>query len=165
MRWCLNSLCGRFLGEGEDKSSGRIIEAVLLVFITLKSLYFLRLFGEIAPLIDIIFVIISDIQWFVLIYLIGLLCFIMAFYIIGQNQKDLAILAEDDEMIPDYTTIIGAFDHVFRSSLGDFDTSFYFQDDMNYILVTLYIMMTFLMTIHLLNMLIAIMGDSFANNS
>ena len=39
----------------------RIIEAMLLVVITMKSLYFLRLFGEIAPLIDIIFVIIGDI--------------------------------------------------------------------------------------------------------
>lgn len=89
----------------------------------------------------------------------------MSFYIIGQNQKDLAVIADDEDMIPDYTTIYGAFDHVFRSSLGDFDTGFYFQDDMKYILVVLFIMMTFLMTIHLLNMLIAIMGDSFANNS
>jgi hypothetical protein len=67
----------------ENTVNARIVEAILLVWMTIKSLYFLRLFGEIAPLIDIIFVIVSDIKWFILIYVIGLLCFVMSFYIIG----------------------------------------------------------------------------------
>ena len=74
---------GLSFATGEVVVLQRILEALLLVFITLKSLYFLRLIGEIAPLIDIIFVIVNDIKYFMLIYMIGLLCFIMAFYIIG----------------------------------------------------------------------------------
>ena len=74
---------GLSFATGEVVVLQRILEALLLVVITLKSLYFLRLIGEIAPLIDIIFVIVNDIKYFMLIYMIGLLCFIMAFYIIG----------------------------------------------------------------------------------
>lgn len=69
--------------DEENVVQQRITEAFILVVITVKSLYFLRLFGEIAPLIDIVFVIISDIQSFVLIFLIAMLCFVMAFFIIG----------------------------------------------------------------------------------
>ena len=104
----------------------------------------------------------SDIQYFMLIYLIALLCFIMAFYIIGQNQKQLA---EDEYGIPPYATIIGAFDHVYLSSLGEFDSEYYWNNSMTPVLLFLFICMSFFMCIHLLNMLIAIMSDSFANNS
>ena len=49
----------------------RVFEAILIVAIFFKSLYFLRLIGEIAPLIDIIFTILSDIKYFMAIYLIS----------------------------------------------------------------------------------------------
>jgi hypothetical protein len=63
----------------------RIIEAFLTLLIYLKSLYFLRLVGNIAPIIDIIFVILNDIGHFMLIFTIGLIAFSHAFYIIGLN--------------------------------------------------------------------------------
>lgn len=112
----------RSFRDDEDKANKRIIEAVLLVLVTLKSLYFLRLFGEIAPLIDIIFMIMNDIYSFLLIYIIALLCFVVSYYILGQNQKDLATTEEE---VPYYSTMYGAWNHVFRSSLGDFDTDYY----------------------------------------
>jgi len=52
----------------------------------LKILYFLRLIGEIAPLIDIIFTIIYEIRYFMMIYIIGTFSFVFAFYSIGRNQ-------------------------------------------------------------------------------
>lgn len=64
----------------------RVFESILVVAIFFKSLYFLRLIGEIAPLIDIIFTIISDIKYFMAIYLISQLAFVFAFYSIGKNQ-------------------------------------------------------------------------------
>lgn len=74
-------------------------------------------------------------------------------------------MAETEDDIPSYATLVGALDHVFRSSLGDFDTDFYFDNDMTPILLFLFFAMSFIMLLHLLNMLIAIMGDSFANNA
>jgi len=61
----------------------RIFEATLTVFIWFKSLYFFRLVGEIAPLVEIIIVILGDIKYFMIIFIIGLIAFVQAFMIIG----------------------------------------------------------------------------------
>jgi hypothetical protein len=51
--------------------------------------------------------------------------------------------------------------------LGEFSTGDYLVPDnaMKPILVILFLLMSFFMCIHLLNMLIAIMGDSFTKNN
>ena len=77
----------------------------------LKILYFMRLIGEIAPLIDIIFTIIYEIRHFMSIYIIGSISFIYAFYSIGRNQAQIA--EGDEDAIPSYSTYPGAFDHVY----------------------------------------------------
>ena len=64
---------------------GRIMECCLFMLLLTKSLYFLQLIGEIAPLIDIIFVIMSDIKYFVVILGITMVAFVNAFYMIGKN--------------------------------------------------------------------------------
>ena len=92
----------------------------------LKILYFLRLIGEIAPLIDIIFTIIYEIRHFMMIYIIGTISFVYAFYSIGRNQEQIA--DGDEDAIPSYSTYLGAFDHVYLSSLGEFDTDLYLDN-------------------------------------
>ena len=141
----------------------RIFEALLTVMMMLKVLYFLRLIGEIAPLIDIIFTIVKDIKYFLAIFLIAQIAFIFAYYSIGRNQMDLA--GDDEDLIPGYSTYMGAINHVYLSSLGEFDTEIYFENDMTPILLPIFFLLSFFMCIHLLNMLIAIMGESFANNT
>ena len=71
--------------------------------------------------------------------------------------------SEEEQDIP-YATFEGAFDHVFESSLGGFNTNYYWGHKMTPITVFLYIAMSFFMCIHLLNMLIAMMGESFTEN-
>lgn len=100
----------------------RIIEAILSVMLWFKSLYYLSLVGEIAPLVDIIFVIFNDIKYFMVIFLIALIAFINAFYIIGRNQLDL-----NTEEVP-YATWMDAAHHVYLSSLGEFNTDAYMKD-------------------------------------
>ena len=55
--------------------------------------------------------------------------------------------------------------HVYLSSLGEFDNGAYHQDDMEPYLIFLFLLLSFFMCIHMLNMLIALMGESFAKNS
>jgi hypothetical protein len=76
---------------------------------------------------------------------------------------DLA--GDDEDLIPGYSTYMGAINHVYLSSLGEFDTDIYFNNPMTPFLAPLFLLLSFFMCIHLLNMLIAIMGDSFANNT
>jgi hypothetical protein len=49
-------------------------------------MYYMRLVTEIAPLVESIFVIMNDMLYFLLIFLIGIVAFSEAFYIIGKNQ-------------------------------------------------------------------------------
>lgn len=142
----------------------RIIEAILIVAILAKSLYFLRLIGEIAPLVDIIFKILGDIKYFVAIFGISLFAFVLAFLAIGKNQEHLALLDGDEDAIPGYATLMGSINHVYTASLGEFDTDSYFGHDMEPYCVILFFGLSFFMCLHMLNMLIAIMGDSFSSN-
>jgi hypothetical protein len=48
----------------------RKFEAMLTILMTFKLLYFLRLKEEIAPLIDILIIIIYEIRWFIVVMLI-----------------------------------------------------------------------------------------------
>jgi hypothetical protein len=64
----------------------RLIEAVLILMQWFKSLYYMRLVTEIAPLVESIFVIMNDMVYFLLIFLIGIVAFSEAFFIIGKNQ-------------------------------------------------------------------------------
>ena len=64
-----------------------------------------------------------------------------------------------------YTTFVGAFDHVYTSSLGELSTETYYIDEMSPVLIFLFMFMSFFMCIHLLNMLIAMMGESFTKNN
>ena len=110
-----------------------------------KSLYFLSLIGEISPLVDIMFRVCRDIKYFMVIFVIALVAFINAYYLIGKNQKEIFELklteweqrkaseegvgaeARPDGGAPAYSTWLGAAGHVYISALGEFDTGDYAQ--------------------------------------
>ena len=71
-----------------DVITQRKYEALLTVMMTVKILYFMRLIGEMAPLIDIMFTILKDIKWFFLIFLISEFAFMCAYYSIGRNVEE-----------------------------------------------------------------------------
>ena len=73
--------------------------------------------------------------------------------------------ADYEEIHIPYATYLDAFNHVYTSSLGELDTEMYYGDEMQPVLIILFLFMSFFMTIHLLNMLIAMMGESFAKNN
>lgn len=66
-------------------SNIRIVEAILILNMWFKSMYYMRLVTEIAPLVESIFVIMNDMLYFLLIFLIGIMAFSEAFFIIGKN--------------------------------------------------------------------------------
>jgi len=133
----------------------------------------MRLVAEISPLIESVFVILNDMSYFLLIFIIGIFAFSEAFYTIGKNQ---AMLKEEEldnagiphnpmEYEPSYATIGGALSDTYMSALGQLDISEYGGSPMTPILYVLFILLSFIMCIHLLNMLIAIMGQSFDRNA
>lgn len=153
----------------KEESSLRVVEAFIAILIWNKSLYFMSLVNEIAPLVTIIFKVFYDILNFMLVLAIVILAFANSFYLIGKNQAQF----DDIENVSDYPLyfkIEGALQYVYLISLGETG-----EGDDNYIkgnnpssqiiLWVLFVLLTFTVCIHLLNMLIAIMGETFTENN
>ena len=66
---------------------------------------------------------------------------------------------------PSYFTFFGAFSHAYMSALGQLSILEYQNNDMEISLMMLFLLMSFSLCIHMLNMLIAIMGESFSKNA
>lgn len=80
-------IAGESSGTDRDAlhKATRIAEMVGLFIIWTKLTYFLSLFKEVAPLIDMIGKIVFDMLWFVVVFVLFALGFSLAFYIIAQN--------------------------------------------------------------------------------
>lgn len=69
---------------------------------------------------------------------------------------------------PGYVSLIGSMQHVFLLALGEFNLEDYDLGENQYdhaVLWILFVAASFVLLIHLLNMLIAIMGESFTQNN
>jgi hypothetical protein len=73
---------------------------------------------------------------------------------------------------PGYATLLGSIDHVIQSSLGGFVTDQYYANAENHwhnpmtkYIYPLFLLLVFCECILLLNLLIAVMNDSFLNNN
>jgi len=151
-------------------SALRVTETFSQILILFKTFYYLKLFDEIAPLIDIILLIFTDIKYFMVIFLATNFAFSMSFFLLGKNQ----IQFDEVEETPEYGTIIGAMWHMWTLCLGNPEVGFYNiplylenreQASQTPYLIIIAIFTGFFILIHLLNMLIAIMGETFAKNN
>ena len=66
--------------------------------------------------------------------------------------------------VPSYVTFLGALEHIYLLALGEFNLDDYKIGDGSdsWLLHLLFVTATFFLLVHLLNMLIAIMGETFA---
>lgn len=115
-----------------------------------KMFYFLRIFFATAHLVRMIIEIVYDMRYFILIFFISVFAFANAFYILGRNM---------DENLAGRTFLLG-FIYSYRMGLGDWDTGDFDGRD-QWLLYTLWFLNSFIILIVLLNLVIAIMGDSF----
>ena len=131
----------------------------------------MKLMDEIAPFVEIIIRIVVDIYYFLIVVVVSLIFFGCSFYLIAQNQVDVDGADEND--IP-YFTLGGCFWYMYLVLLGagEVDAFALSRKDesgsnqngtQEGILQFLYILSTFMLLIHLLNMLIAMMGETFGN--
>ena len=141
---------------------------MLIVFLfSIRIFYFMALIDEISPLVDIIFKIFSDIKYFMLVFILTVIVFAFSFFLLGQNQLDFDDLTPNDRAKISYGTILGSLRFIFEMTLGAFDTSLFFlgNNNMGKVLYILFLTASFTQNIHLLNMLIAIMGNTFGERT
>lgn len=125
-----------------------------------RFLYFFRLIDQTAPLIRMIWQIIYDIRAFIFIFILIILAFANGFWVLSKNQIALSKDADPSEL-PYYTYRLSVL-YVFLTAVGEYGVDNYSLgvEEENY-LWALFILTVFFLSIVLLNMLIAIMGQSY----
>lgn len=131
----------------------------------------MKLVDSIAPFIDIIIQIVIDIKYFMMVFIMAMLALSISFYLLAQNQLDFDIKndltrEEKEKLYPiPYSSFGSSIWYMWQLCLGGASTATYAvgEGSQEIYLIGFYIMAQFLMIIHLLNMLIAIMGETFVN--
>jgi hypothetical protein len=117
----------------------------------------------IAPLIDMIFQILKDITNFMIVYVLAVFMIAYVFWIMSYCQIDEGV---DPETI-DYLYLDKAFFWAWNIGLGLSGTESFMMSSgiIRHSLMMLFLVSTFIINVLLLNLLIAIMGDTFSQQS
>ncbi|CDW71666.1 wd-40 repeat protein [Stylonychia lemnae] len=136
---------------GEDLE--RSIQSIVTFFMWFKFLYFLRIYKRTGYLIRMIFEVISDMRYFFIVLLITIVAF-------GDSFLKIANANQDTEKR--FTTgFIDSIIFTYKMILGDFETD-KFGDVAVSLAMTLFLLCTIFNMIVMLNLLIAIISESFA---
>jgi hypothetical protein len=135
-----------------DKGTERTIQAIGVFFMWFKFLYFFRIFKSYGYLTRLIILVISDMKDFLVVLFITIVAFSDALLTISLGNK------EEDRFVTDFTDSII---YTYRIVLGDFDVT-QFGNVATTLVYTLFIICTVFNTIVMLNLLIAIISETFA---
>ena len=138
-----------FLGADADDTNAVAGVAVLLLWV--RVFYLLRVFPDTAYLVSMITYIILDMRFFLLALFLAVCAFANAYYILGRNS-------EEDNFSGDNAW--QAFIYSYRTGYGDFDVEGFGTRD-EILIWIIWFINTIIIAIILLNLVIAIMGDTF----
>jgi hypothetical protein len=154
----LQGFFDRVINEaGEDVTPNYIIveqasmKGIMSLFVWLKFLYFLRIFEKTGYLIRSIVLICIDMRHFLLILMLTFIAFGEAIQSVSETRGDKSFTGHAGGIGYVYTMVLGGFD------VGDFD-----DDSSVTLLWIFFILCTVLCMIIMMNLLIAIISDSFA---
>lgn len=135
-----------------DPSNARPVNAMAAFFLWIKFLYFLRIFKGTGYLISMIVEVVADMKIFLSVFIITLAAFGHCFLILSLNNAD----AEG-------AFVLGFLDSInftYRMALGDFDTDSFVGADL-WLVWTMFLLATVFLLIVMLNLLIAIISDTY----
>lgn len=133
-----------------------------------KASYFLSLFDSIAPLIDIIIQIFNDIRYFFFVMCIYTFMIATCFHLLAKNQLDFDNIdnaIDEAKVTNNYgDTRWNSIFYGINLWIGGADTSGFGVGDASqyWYLIAIWMISIILILIHFMNMLIAIMGNTFA---
>ena len=144
----------------------RTFGAFSCFFMWIKVFYWMRLFSSLAYYVKLIQQTISDSLQFMLMVLIIILSFANFFFVIDRNlvlnfagdRKDSRSYYDTYTESPIRDVIISVY---MLGALGDFDSTVYRKGYDRYFAVLMFLLATFIISVVFMNMLIAIMGETF----
>jgi hypothetical protein len=143
----------------------RVVGAISCFLMWIKIFYWMRLFKNTAYFINLIIATFKDSSSFACMLLIIICAFTNLFFIIQLNVND--IKNADYHYVVNYTNenLTSALVAMYVLALGDFHFSGYGQGPDAYIAWAFFILGAYLMLLVFMNVLIAIMGDTFGRVS
>lgn len=153
-------LCASYIGmelTGNTGNDVNVLGSISCFLLWIKLFYWMRIFKPFSAFIRIISEIIMDIRVFSIMLLFCLAAFANVLMILDNNRDN-----PEDKNIAPYTGsfIFDAMIHAYLTGLGDFNKDNYSLSD-NVIVWVMFLIATFLVQLVFMNMLIAIMGESF----
>ncbi|CDW76983.1 wd-40 repeat protein [Stylonychia lemnae] len=143
-----------------ESTKVRPLVSVAVFLMWIKLFYFMRLFQPTASFIRMIVQIFLDMSTFLLFLVIALVGFGNTFYILAVNLVESNKTEEETPEL--FTGNFGlAMIYAYRAGLGDFATDQYASSKEEWLLWIFFLLITILIQIVMLNLLIAIMGDTF----
>lgn len=136
---------------GSDPEAENAIAGVAVLLFWARVFYLLRVFDSTAYLVSMISAIIQDMVYFMYALIITMLAFGNAYFILGRNSEDENFAGKD---------IWDAWIYSVRTGLGDFNTDGFGTSD-EVLIWIIWFINTIIIVIILLNLVIAIMGDTF----
>lgn len=142
-----------FVNQGQDVAWHSWLIGATGVLLWWKLLYYLQLFEKTSPLVIMVFDVLKDMMAFLMISIFLLIGFAFGFIVLFQR--------EEGDIGQDFSSLYRACLTLFAYLLGAFELEQF--DDTRYPQVAfgLFVAYELVMTIVLLNLLIAIMGDSY----
>lgn len=135
-----------------DEESERILQAIGVFFMWFKFLYFFRIFKNFGYLTRLIIIVINDMKTFL---------FVMFFTIVAFSDSLLTLSNGNPDDKKFVTGFGDSIIYTYRIILGDFNVD-EFGDCGTELVYALFIMCTVFNTIVMLNLLIAIISESFS---
>jgi len=146
--------------NGVDHATLQVIASFCIFLMWFKLFYWMRLFKPFSAFIRMITEIVKDIQVFLVMLIISLAAFANIIYVLNLNREgDLAD-------VPIYSDLVGfapadAMIHAYLTGLGEFGMDNYSESDSTAMWI-MFFMATVIVQLIFMNLLIAIMGESFA---
>ena len=132
-----------------------MMAAISMVFMWAKTFYWMRLFSGTSFYIRLILETINDIKYFFILFTFIMMCFGNTLLVMNQGRADEIYSKQFN------VSFIDAMLNQYILAIGDYDTEAFQAEGGDIILWLLFILATFLTQITFLNLLIAIMGDTF----
>lgn len=138
-----------------DRYRNSAVGSFAMLSLWLKFFYYLRIFAPTSAFIRMIIEIIKDMSTFILILFASILAFANAFFILDGafKGKDVLKASGGDVWL--------TFTSTYTMGLGEWETDLYPDSKHTVLLWIFFLLCTFLVQIVLLNLLIALMEDTF----
>ena len=134
----------------EDTLASRILLCVTSIFMWFNILYYLRAYEETGPLVSMVLKISDDVKYLILVVVLVLIGFSQAFYLLSYDEEN-SFSSMDQSLLLSFTFMLGEYDP-FAFTGAKLESFAVF-------LSTIYMM---ILSILLLNLLIAYMADSYS---